>query len=510
MYNCVKGKSVVIIKYFFAFALLFNGVIASHSFFDCPNSNAKVMAKADIPDGTYLKPIAKYDFDDSFNIGKDTYGKYNLEVSLGKYNDQPSSNFVPSQLSVENGVLHCDGSTGLLAVDNARDVSERLTSFSLCFDIALQEMPSAKDWFEPIGFGWNDWSGAATKWATFMIGKDSDLLRFSCANNPRPEDDMHSDIDGNQSAWWGKPITNLGTDRSMHRITLTAQADGKVKVYVDGVVAYNYDCPEDFSLADPTMRFCIGANGNWGSTRYGALCDIAHVEIYPNSMNDEQAVSYYETGLVDASLSDVKYLKEIKEGIIFKDNKVSKLPIDSGMDDSTLFQYLNDAHVEGVMSDNSEVELPIEWVKVARKSGKCYAIGNISINGMPTAVVPNQIEYELVLESAKCEITLALTTNGTASLSTDRAEVGEEVIITVTPDEGYVVDYVSVDGDRIEPVNGIYSFIAEWDCVVRVYFKVAEEPAPQKSGCRGANMSVVAATLLTSLFGLVFIRKKIL
>ena len=49
--------------------------------------------------------------------------------------------------------------------------------------------------------------------------------------------------------------------------------------------------------------------------------------------------------------------------------------------------------------------------------------------------------------------------HGTVTPSDDTACEGDEVTLTVTPDESYIIKAVTVDGENLAPVNDIYSFI---------------------------------------------------
>lgn len=49
--------------------------------------------------------------------------------------------------------------------------------------------------------------------------------------------------------------------------------------------------------------------------------------------------------------------------------------------------------------------------------------------------------------------------HGTVTPSDNTACEGNEVTLTVTPDESYIIKAVTVDGENLAPVNGVYSFI---------------------------------------------------
>ena len=87
------------------------------------------------------------------------------------------------------------------------------------------------------------------------------------------------------------------------------------------------------------------------------------------------------------------------------------------------------------------------------------------------------------------DVTLADTDNGTITATHKRASKNSTVTITATPDEGYVVDAVTVtekDGDKVEVTkkdNNKYTFkMPASDVTVKATFKVAPTEPEQPSG----------------------------
>ena len=65
--------------------------------------------------------------------------------------------------------------------------------------------------------------------------------------------------------------------------------------------------------------------------------------------------------------------------------------------------------------------------------------------------------------------------HGTVTPSDDNACEGNEVTLTVTPDESYIIKTVTVDGEQLAPVNGVYSFIMpDSDVTVGAAFSYVE------------------------------------
>ena len=117
--------------------------------------------------------LAKYEFLDPTNPGKDSMGNYNLNIIYASGYDASNGG-----VSVSNGVASFNGTAGLVSGSAENDISEKLESFTLTYKINSPVVPAG--WVEPIGFGWNDWT--ANKWFTFMYVGDTNL-RFTTASS---------------------------------------------------------------------------------------------------------------------------------------------------------------------------------------------------------------------------------------------------------------------------------------------------------------------------------------
>ena len=85
------------------------------------------------------------------------------------------------------------------------------------------------------------------------------------------------------------------------------------------------------------------------------------------------------------------------------------------------------------------------------------------------AIYTNSLVVEFA-EDLQYDITINTPENGTAELSATKAKIGTEITITVSPTEGYKVDYVKVNGERIRAVDGAYKFILSGTTSVEVAF----------------------------------------
>lgn len=72
-------------------------------------------------------------------------------------------------------------------------------------------------------------------------------------------------------------------------------------------------------------------------------------------------------------------------------------------------------------------------------------------------------------------VTVAQTVNGTVTASAASAFEGDTVTLTVTPDEGFAVTGVTVNGETLEPDDGVYSFdMPPTDVTVSAVFDYAD------------------------------------
>lgn len=85
------------------------------------------------------------------------------------------------------------------------------------------------------------------------------------------------------------------------------------------------------------------------------------------------------------------------------------------------------------------------------------------------AIYTNSLVVEFA-EDLQYDITINTPENGTAELSATKAKIGTEITITVSPAEGYKVDIVKVNGERIRAVDGAYKFILSGTTSVEVAF----------------------------------------
>ena len=79
---------------------------------------------------------------------------------------------------------------------------------------------------------------------------------------------------------------------------------------------------------------------------------------------------------------------------------------------------------------------------------------------------------------AKYNVTVNSTTNGSVTASPTSAEAGTTITLTVTPETGYVLESLTVDGSAVELTDGTYTFnMPAADVTIAATFKENEKPA---------------------------------
>lgn len=139
-----------------------------------------------------------------------------------------------------------------------------------------------------------------------------------------------------------------------------------------------------------------------------------------------------------------------------------------------------DAEKGTVELDKTQVALGETAVAtVTAKEG--YAVAKVEFNGVKLtpnaegkyeftgAIYTNSLVVEFA-EDLQYDITINTPVNGTAELSATKAKIGTEITITVSPAEGYKVNYVKVNGESIRAVDGAYKFILNGTTSVEVAF----------------------------------------
>ena len=318
-----------------------------------------------------INPIAKYEFLDPTNPGKDALGNYNLNLIYKSGYDASNGG-----VSVSNGVASFNGTAGLVSGSTENDISETLESFTLTYKISAPVAPAG--WAEPIGFGWNDWE--ANKWFTFMYTGNS-YLRFTTASARVPgsePDTIVGNVDGNANQYWGPEIADISTEKT---ITITVELGGNIVAYVDGNAVLTYETPADYTLSDPTLQFAMGCVGHWGGQNWWTG-ELSNVAIYDFALTEEQVKEYMIYRNV-YSKEEIEYVYAVESMTDL--TSLVKVPINSTNAD--ILAYAPKTSIVQVkMSDDTLATSNVSWDSIAVIDGERYLEGNITDLTNPNGV----------------------------------------------------------------------------------------------------------------------------
>ena len=158
--------------------------------------------------------------------------------------------------------------------------------------------------------------------------------------------------------------------------------------------------------------------------------------------------------------------------------------------DFVLHQYVITAGEmeNGTVTFASEGTAVGTLVTITPVPAKYYVATNVYVNGTEIAPDGNvytfRVEGDAVVTATFAEAVYSVDAyvrgaNGTVDIGdVTSSKGGVELVINVTPDEGYVVDYVEVNGEALEAVEGVYSIIIEGDTEIEVRFKEYVKPEP--------------------------------
>lgn len=412
-----------------------------------------------------LLPVAKWEFNDAANIGKDSMGNYNLGPVAIEGGDLGNPRGMGT---IENGVLYLDG-TELLGCTALNDIGDNLNNgFTLNFQYKQDgDQPWELGWSSPVSFGFNDWSVSTT--CRFLIANNSTQLRVGAHGVATSED-------GN--TYWGPVVLNDGTD-AMHNVSLSVRPGETFNVYVDGALAYSADCPAGWSPAHSNMAFAIGGECVWGNGYNLFKGWIDNVSIYNFALSLEQSNAYWAKGKVVVGDMNGEIITSISETPVFENGEVTNGKLTDRLTDTQAVRRVNAATVDALFENGKTVSLSVAWQRLEKQGDKWYIVGSVDTSDIGYATLlsgAQTVKQEVTVERAARTVTVARATNGTVSADKEEAYLGDTVTITLTPNEGYAGDTVTVNGVALMAnADGTYTYVVEGieDIEISVTFKTA-------------------------------------
>lgn len=416
----------------------------------------KARAQLTVGDYAVIDPLAKYEFSDAANPGKDSMGNFDL-VKYGE-----------GSITVANGAATFEGAA-LAPADNASDISEYLDSFTLLFEINKSSNKNAY-WETPIGFGFKD---GIEQWSTFHFAEDNQLLRYTVSNKLV---DGVSDIDAHGNPYWGHDIKNCVAGE-YYQIALTVQKGGKLCVYFNGELIENkvFNVPAEYTTANDVLLFAIGGAVDTDGVRNCFSGSLRNVAIYDFAMDATQVYvaqngGYVTSGtLTDGSVSVTKYATELT----FADDEVTSAPLYADMTTDEMLALLNKATVKVTLSNRESKQLPVQWDKIVERDGAYYAVTSKVFGvGYASALGAQTFEQELTVLPVFNVVVADQIENGSVTVDVESARIGSTVTATVAADKGWKLVKVTVNGETITAnEDGTYTFVIMANSTVSAEFE---------------------------------------
>ena len=421
-----------------------------------------------------LLPVAKYEFEDASNPGKDSMGNYDLGL-VAKEGGDTSNPWKTG--TIENGVIYMDG-TDMLACAAMNDVGDNLNNgFTLNFQYR-QDGAQLNAWNTPVGFGFNDWSVSTV--CSFRVEGGYNHLRVA----------GHGGVaEGDGNTFYGPIVVQDGTDR-MHNVTLSVRPGEKFNVYVDGALAYSTDCPEGWNVTHSNMAFSIGGECVWGNGYNSFKGWIDNVSIYNFALSLEQSNAYWEKGKLTVGDMNGEIITSIAATPKFENDEVTNGNLTDRLSNTQAVRRVNPATVDAVFENEDTIALNVTWQGLEQDSdGKWYIVGVVDPSDIGYATLlttAQEVRQEVDVERVARAVSVASDVkNGSVTADKEEAYLGETVTFTVTPDEGYEVDSVTVNGEALAAnADGTYTYTVEGieDVEVSASFKASSTEGGEGDG----------------------------
>lgn len=511
-------------KYYVLGDVTYNGILIGEARTEIP------LTEDTSPAYREIKPIAKYEFKDAANPGKDSMGNYDLNAVVkasdmegGHATGQPAG-----KGEVKDGKWYADGDD-ILALPCESDIGEHITKgFTMSFRYQ-QTAVRAKGWSTPISFGRSTWQNA--QWyCGFQTDPGYADLRFVGSGINVPKGDNSGELAA-CGEFYGPIVLNNGTSAAQapeYEITLTVRPGDKIEIYLNRQIApgefvyegkkeFSYPCPDKFTTASETATFAIGGWAIKGADGYDGVGLftgwISDVSVYNFAMNKAQITSLWEKGKVTAKDMNGEIVTTVSDEVTFANDTLlsGSQKLTDNITATQALKRVNSATVKATFEDGvKNTDILVTWKDYVREGDKWYLVGSVDASdiGYATELTESkQIKYEVTSEVGRVKRpveTDSKVKNGTVSVDKTEAYYGDVIVITLTPKEGYVADTVTVEenGKESTPVkneDGTYSYTVSsiGGITVTATFKeaAAQQPSGEenKGGCHGSIAGGAAA-----------------
>ena len=450
-----------------------------------------------------LKPVAKWSFDSEETKLNDAYEKYTFQAVPKKNGDMSD---VWGTGTIDNGSLYLDGES-MIALPLLNDISENIDKgFTLNFQYkqdGLYTEEREQKWSVPVSFGAKDFGSSFG--AGFIIADNSGDLRIY------GHDITKNVTNDKYSFYWTQKVVE-GGENAWHNVTLSVRPGQFFNVYVDGVLKYSEVCPADWSLENDSTAFSIGGRVMWNNGYNLFRGWIDNVTIYNFAQDLEQSNAYWEKAKLIVKDMNGEIISSISNEPTFENGEMLNKELFDNLYDAQVKRRVNPATVNALFDNDQTLPLCVEWLGYRRENGVWYIIGQVDTGNLGYAtLLTGKVEVKVQAEVTRAPRLISIETANNGVVTTDKSEayLDDQIVITATPNQGYLVGMVKVNGIAItENENGEYVYTVEGadDLTITVTFKVdpnasTQEPSDE-TGC-GCGSNILNETMLITVLALV-------
>ena len=328
-----------------------------------------------------VNPIAKYEFKDTSNIGKDSMGKYDLTFR-NAWKAGGTGDLLNEYTAIEGGGITFNNKL-CLAADKDKNVFKDTSAVTMVLEVKM--VSGSGTWGHIAGVG-------------FANAKSTGLSAHSAADGANHVRIASKGIDGLHGCWDSITAIN-GELENYHTIIISAQPGGKIRVWNDGVkLSEEKEVSATWTAYDENNMFSIGGEFN-GAAAYTSAASLKNVVVYDFAMDNAAAVAYTANGKLTAS--DLGGMTTISSAKAKFEGDATKVALNEAMSAEKMFESLNPATAELTLSDGKTATADVVWQKVEKADNKYYAVGTVNSKKLGYANLAGEVRYELTVASIK-------------------------------------------------------------------------------------------------------------
>ena len=328
-----------------------------------------------------VNPLAKYEFKDTSNIGKDSMGKYDLTFR-NAWKAGGTGDLLNEYTAIEGGGITFNNKL-CLAADKDKNVFKDTSAVTMVLEVKM--VSGSGTWGHIAGVG-------------FANAKSTGLSAHSAADGANHVRIASKGIDGLHGCWDSITAIN-GELEKYHTIIISAQPGGKIRVWNDGVkLSEEKEVSATWTAYDENNMFSIGGEFN-GAAAYTSAASLKNVVVYDFALDNAAAVAYTTNGKLTAS--DLGGMTTISSAKAKFEGDATKVALNEAMSVGKMFESLNPATAELTLSDGKTASADVVWQKVEKADNKYYAVGTVNSKKLGYANLAGEVRYELTVASIK-------------------------------------------------------------------------------------------------------------